>query len=228
MEKMVVTYDFHFPDETNQSYTIEIDKATVSLIKEKNPNPPAWTNLESNKCSHCPLNSKDFPQCPIALNLAEVVEAFSKQISFAEAVVKVTTAERIYIKKVSLQEGIFSIFGLIMATSSCPYMKFLKPLARFHLPFSTSEETIVRSVSMHLLKQYFIAKHGGSPDLTLQELEKSYKEITKVNQGILSRIRGLTTGDADANGLTILQNFSQLLTMAISNDLSKIEPTFSN
>ncbi len=226
MEKMTVVYDFHFADQTSKSYSIEIDKDTISLILEKVANPPAWTNLENNKCVHCPLNASEFPQCPVALNLSGVVEAFSESISFSEAVVKVTTAERVYIKKVSLQEGIFSIFGLLMATSACPYMSFLKPLARFHLPFSSSEETIVRSVSMHLLRQYFVAKKGEAPDLTLQKLESSYKDIQKVNQGILGRIRGLNSGDADANGLTILQNFSQLLTMAISNDLSKIEPVF--
>ena len=120
----------------------------------------------------------------------------------------------------------FGVFGLVMATSACPYMDFLKPMARFHLPFSTAEETIVRSVSMYLLHQYFVAKRGGSPDLGLELLETHYEDIQKVNDGILERIKGVVQNDADLNALIILQGFADLLTMAISKDLSKIEPLF--
>jgi 5-methyltetrahydropteroyltriglutamate--homocysteine methyltransferase len=138
----------------------------------------------------------------------------------------VTTEERTYVKQLPLQRGIFGIFGLVMATSSCPYMDFLKPMARFHLPFSTAEETIVRSVSMYLLRQYFVAKRGEQPDLGLEHLETHYENIQKVNDGILDRIKGVVENDADLNALIILQGFADLLTMAISKDLSKIEPLF--
>jgi len=99
-------------------------------------------------------------------------------------------------------------------------------MARFHLPFSTAEETIVRSVSMYLLRQYFVAKRGEQPDLGLERLETHYENIQKVNDGILERIKGVVQNDADLNALIILQGFADLLTMAISKDLSKIEPLF--
>jgi hypothetical protein len=47
-----------------------------------------------------------------------------------------------------------------------------------------------------------------------------------VNDGILERIKGVVLNDADLNALIILQGFADLLTMAISKDLSKIEPLF--
>jgi hypothetical protein len=226
MSNVEIKYEFIFTDQTTKSYAVNLDKDTLSLVPSKNDKPADWTKLENHQCSHCPLKPQDHPHCPVARNMSDLVTDFADKISYTEAVVKVTTSERIYIHKVSLQDGIFSIFGLVMATSGCPYMEFLKPMARFHLPFSTSEETIVRSVSMYLLRQFFVAKHGGEPDWNLQKLDGLYKDIQKVNQGILSRIRGLAKGDADANAITVLHSFSTLLSMAISSDLSKIDPLF--
>lgn len=226
MKKIKIVYDFIFPDKTERSYAVELDGSTMSFLPPFH-NPPAWTELENKKCVHCPLNKEDSPQCPVAYNLSGLVEFFKDKTSYAEAIVRVNTEERIYAKKLPLQQGIFSIFGLIMATSACPYMEFLRPMARFHLPFSTSEETIVRSVSMYLLRQYFVAKKGGIPDLNLENLETHYENIQKVNKGIIGRIRGIVENDADVNALVILHSFADLLTMAISKDLSKIEPLFN-
>jgi hypothetical protein len=221
-----IVYDFAFPDGAAKSYTVALDRATLAYLPGTQESPPAWTRLENHQCGHCPLSPAEHPYCPVATNLSELVEAFKDKASVAEATVTVTAEERTYVKQLPLQRGIFGIFGLVMATSACPYMDFLKPMARFHLPFSTAEETIVRSVSMYLLRQYFVAKRGGAPDLGLEQLETHYENIQKVNDGILERIRGVVLNDADVNALVILQGFADLLTMAIAKDLSKIEPLF--
>jgi hypothetical protein len=205
---------------------VELDRATLSYHPSVTERPPAWARLENHQCRHCPLEPAEHPYCPVATNLSSVVEFIKDKASVAEATVTVTTEERTYVKQLPLQRGIFGIFGLVMATSSCPYMDFLKPMARFHLPFSTAEETIVRSVSMYLLLQYFVAKRGEQPDLGLEHLETHYGNIQQVNDGILERIKDVVQNDADLNALIILQGFADLLTMAISKDLSKIEPLF--
>jgi len=221
-----IVYDFVFPDGGSKAYTVELDRVTLSYRPPESERPSTWARLENNQCGHCPLEPAEHPYCPVATNLATLVEAFKDKASVAEATVTVTTEERTYVKRLPLQRGIFGIFGLVMATSACPYMDFLKPMARFHLPFSSVEETIVRSVSMYLLKQYFVAKRGGAPDLGLEQLETHYENIQKVNDGILKRIQGVVLKDADLNALIILQSFGDLLTMAISKDLSRIEPLF--
>jgi hypothetical protein len=221
-----IVYDFAFPDGGAKSYTVELDRASLSFLASSPEQPPAWARLENHQCGHCPLKPAEHPYCPVATNLSALVEFFKDKASVSEATVTVTTEERTYVKQLPLQRGIFGIFGLVMATSSCPYMDFLKPMARFHLPFSTAEETIVRSVSMYLLRQYFVAKRGEQPDLGLEQLETHYENIQKVNDGILERIKGVVRNDADLNALIILQGFADLLTMAISKDLSKIEPLF--
>src|SRR6266851_2213586 len=157
-----IVYDFTFPDGGAKSYTIALDQASLSYLPSRQEAPPAWARLENHQCGHCPLSPAEHPYCPVATNLSAIVEFFKDKASVAEATVTVTTAERIYVKQLPLQRGIFGVFGLVMATSACPYMDFLKPMARFHLPFSTAEETIVRSVSMYLLHQYFVAKRGGA------------------------------------------------------------------
>jgi hypothetical protein len=221
-----IVYDFAFPDGGAKSYTVELDQASLSFLPTGPERPPAWARLENHQCGHCPLKPAEHAYCPVATNLSALVEFFKDKASVAEATVTVTTEERTYVKQLPLQRGIFGIFGLVMATSSCPYMDFLKPMARFHLPFSTAEETIVRSVSMYLLRQYFVAKRGELPDLGLEQLETHYENIQKVNDGILERIKDVVLNDADLNALIILQGFADLLTMAISKDLSKIEPLF--
>ncbi|MGH7372600.1 MAG: DUF6901 family protein [Candidatus Rokuibacteriota bacterium] len=226
MGSIKIVYDFAFPDGGAKSYTVELDRASLSFLASSPEQPPAWARLENHQCGHCPLKPAEHPYCPVATNLSALVEFFKDKASVSEATVTVTTDERTYVKQLPLQRGIFGIFGLVMATSSCPYMDFLKPMARFHLPFSTAEETIVRSVSMYLLRQYFVAKRGEQPDLGLEQLETHYENIQKVNDGILERIKGVVKNDADLNALIILQGFADLLTMAISKDLSKIEPLF--
>lgn len=226
MGSIKIVYDFAFPDGGAKSYTVELDRASLSFLPSSPEQPPAWARLENHQCGHCPLKPAEHPYCPVATNLSALVEFFKDKASVSEATVTVTTEERTYVKQLPLQRGIFGVFGLVMATSSCPYMDFLKPMARFHLPFSTAEETIVRSVSMYLLHQYFVAKRGEQPDLGLEQLETHYENIQKVNDGILERIKGVVKNDADLNALIILQGFADLLTMAISKDLSKIEPLF--
>ena len=81
----------------------------------------------------------------MALNIADIVEAFQGTVSYDRCLVRCTTPERTYLKKTSITEALFSIFGIVMATSGCPVMDFFRPMARFHLPFATTDETAFRS-----------------------------------------------------------------------------------
>lgn len=219
-------YQFKFNENEIKSYLIELDE-NAKLV----PNTTItyqWTKLEFEKCKHCPLIQDQFPECPVAHNIAELAEAFKDRVSHNEIEITVKSNERSYLKRASIQEGLFSIFGLIMATSGCPHMDFFRPMARFHLPFSSTEETIVRSVSMYLLGQYFNHKKGLKADFDLEHLNALYDNVNQVNEGILARIRTIAEKDADMNAITILQSFAMLLNMALSNELSSIASLFDN
>jgi hypothetical protein len=221
MDVLVISYRFELPDGQVQVYDLKFERSTMSVINE-NPSQAEWARLDSKKCSHCPLDSREHPYCPIALNLQGVAVHFANDKSFIETKIQVTTDERTYVKMASLQEGLQGIFGLIMATSGCPHMDFLKPMARFHMPFSSDIETMVRTTSLYLLRQYFNLKDGKPADFLLKGLEENYLNVTLVNQGIVERIRGMSAGDADRNALVLLDCFASVMSMEMSGDMGDV------
>jgi hypothetical protein len=140
----------------------------------------------------------------------------------------VEKSERRYRKQLHQQEGLFGLVGLIMATSDCPFMEFLRPMARFHLPFSTLKETTIRAVSFYLLRQYFVAKKGGHPDYDLIELQKHYEALEQVNLGMATRIRSISKADAETNSIVILDTFAQMLSEQLTNKLPDLEKMFAS
>jgi len=204
-----------------------IDEATLSLVSERQGVPPRWTALGNCQCKICPLVKERDPYCPIAVNIDGVVEYFKDFYSTDTMQITVTTKERTYFKEAPAQRGLASILGVIMATSGCPIMSFLKPMAKFHLPFSTSDETIIRSTSMYLLGQYFVTKRGGNPDISLDKLNKAYDAVRQVNEGICKRIDAVVKKkDATINAVVILHTFTSLLGMEIDDRLDSLQHLF--
>lgn len=221
MDVLAISYRFELPDGQVQVYDLKFNRQTMGMINE-DPSQADWARLDSKKCSHCPLSSQEHPYCPIALNLQGVAAHFADDKSFLETQIQVKTDDRTYVKRASLQEGLQGIFGLIMATSGCPHMDFLKPMARFHMPFSSEIETMVRTTSLYLLKQYFNLKDGKPADFQLKGLEANYANVALVNQGIVDRIRGMSAGDADRNALVLLDCFASMMSMEMSGDMGDV------
>lgn len=222
-----IEYQFHFDDEQISCFNIEFDPHTMTLIRPEITHKPDWTNLDYEQCDCCTLNKDEHPHCPIALDISELLEEFKDSLSTETCTVYCITPERTYSKKASLQEGLFSILGVIMATGQCPVMEFFKPMARFHLPFSTIQETIFRSTSVYLLRQYFEVKRGKSPDLRLEKLDELYERVQMVNHGILARTKDVAKKDAEQNAIIILNALAQMLSMEISDSLYSIEHLFT-
>ncbi|MFP4446130.1 MAG: DUF6901 family protein [Desulfosudaceae bacterium] len=217
-----IQYEFNFDDDSIKTFLIELDVDTISIVRPKPTDFPDWTLLKKEQCECCPLSADDVEYCPIAVNIAELVEEFKNYFSYDNCLVRCITQERTYEKKTSVQEGLFSIMGIIMPTSNCPVMTFLKPMARFHLPFSTIQETMVRSTSMYLLRQYFEHKKGRNPDLDMEKLDQHYENVQLVNKGILARISNQAEKDADRNALIILNSLAQLFSVEIDDNLTSV------
>ncbi len=231
MSILTITYEFEFQDGKRLVYPLKLDKKTISLIPERTSPLPSWTKLDHYPCDGCPLLEKGEPYCPIAKNISSLIEHFKNVKSTETVRITVYTKERHFWREGPVQKGLSSIFGIIMATSNCPIMNFLKPMARFHLPFSTDEETIVRSVSMYLLGQYLIAKKRGQSDISLDLLDRAYSMVQKVNQGICNRISSVireskSQGNASSNAVVILDSFSKLLQAEIEEGLESFASLF--
>ena len=90
------------------------------------------------------------------------------------------------------------------ATSGCPHMRLLKAMAWFHLPFSTSDETLYRALGTYLLGQFLRAKRGQSSDWSLEGLRATYRNLRQVNLGMSRRLRAAAEEDSSLNGLILL------------------------
>ncbi len=221
-----IQYRFIFENDREKKFNIAIDPKTMFNRLPAPDKKPPWTKLEYNQCACCPLNKKTTSYCPIALNIEELVLAFGDVFSSDACDVHCITPERTYMKKTYVQEGLFSIFGLINATSRCPVMDFLKPMVRFHLPFATVDETTVRTFSFYLLGQYFKQQKSNILNINLKKLDKQYEKVQQMNEGILERIRNVTENDADRNAFIILNSLAQLISFEIDDSLSSIEALF--
>ncbi len=221
-----ILYKFYFSDKRTKLFEILLDPDTITLVLPKKTVTPGWTKLLYHQCTCCTLDPCQHPYCPIAVNIAEVVREFEFIVSSDSCIVRCMTPERTYEKNTLVQDGLFSILGIIMATSNCPIMNFFKPMARFHLPFSTIQETIFRSTSIYLFRQYFEYKKGKAPDLELKQLDQHYKKVQAINHGILDRIGNVSQKDSDKNAIVILNVLAQMLSMEIDEELNSFEYLF--
>lgn len=219
-------YDIELEDGQSTRFHITLDPLTLTMMPASPEPYPPWTQLSYQQCTCCPLSPKTHMYCPIAVNITELVDRFKDILSHKNCVVVCETVDRTYSKKTSAMEGLTSVFGIVMATSDCPVMNFLKPMARFHLPFASVEETTARSTSLFLLSQYFEYKKGRVNSFDFDKLEKSYARVQLINEGLLSRIRSLGNRDADKNAIITLHSISQFLSMEMDFSLTAIAHLF--
>jgi hypothetical protein len=175
------------------------------------------------------LSKAKYPKCPVAFNLHSLVEVFKDRISYEEVSVEIISNQRSYKKETTLQIALQSLFGILMAASDCPNMKFLSSMAIFHLPFASFEETILRAASFYLLKQYFQKASNQYYDFSMDGLKKQYEDVEIVNQGLLERIQSIETeGDASLNAITTLNAFAQMFSLQYELDLASLQYVFAD
>jgi hypothetical protein len=205
-----------------------LHEKTLDLMNDIPESLPAWTKINFHQCTHCPLDIQNQPHCPIAVHLVTIIELLKNLLSYDEIHVDITTPQRHVSRDTSAQKAISSLMGLIMATSGCPHMEFFKPMARFHLPLASVEETIYRATSMYLLAQYFLQKEGKKADMELEGLKKIYRDIKIINDSMAGRLRAISDKDVALNSLVILDIFAQTLPFAIEESLEDVRYLFSS
>lgn len=219
----VYKYSFSFPHRDTITFNVSLNSIS-HYINTCPVDPPAWSRLVSHQCAPCTLTAEHHPFCPIALNIAELVTAFKDTASYVHCTVSCSSVERMVTKDTSVQEGLASILGLLMATSGCPVMDFFRPMARFHLPFSTVDESIFRIGAMYMLRQYY--RNGSSRRDPLAEMKTHFSEVKLVNAGILERILNITGLDADKNAIVTLTSLAQILEMEVDTKLESLQSLF--
>jgi hypothetical protein len=221
-------FTYTFTTGTVKEFLLQLDSQTLNLVRPEKGSYPEWTALQFFQCPNCCLNPNQDRYCPSAISLIEIIRAFKDSVSYEEVDVTISTEARDYIKRTTLQKGLSSLLGLCMATSGCPTMQKFKPMARYHLPFATSEETMYRVLSMHLLAQYFLSKRGKTPDWDLKKLVHMYEEVKILNKAFSGRLSNISTKDASLNALAILDWFAESVTFSLNREiLDEIEELFT-
>lgn len=226
MEKINIQYVFRLQGDRQEVVNLYLDAQTLHLVDDTMKKLPSWTNLNFHQCPNCPLTIQTHPHCPVASHLVNLLTICKSLLSYESIHVDVVTPDRVISKDTTAQKGISSLMGLIMATSGCPHTSFFKPMARFHLPFASEEETIYRAASMYLLAQYFIRQQGEKSDLELEGLSKIYSNIQLMNEAMAKRLQAIIDKDSAINALIVLDIFAKTLPDAIEDLLIEIRYLF--
>ena len=223
MNKEHVAYRFELDDRE-----VEFDVATRPGEIGIEGDHPEWAKLVYQQCSCCPLKEEDCTYCPAATRMNEVMEAFSDSKSTERVKVAVITAERSYSEECDLQTGINSLIGLMMATSGCPVLKELGAMARFHIPFCTTRETLQRTVGSYLIKQYFKQMDGEPADWDLKNLKALYDVLEVLNQEFSRRIQASITSDAVSNAVIMFFATSVVVANSLEHQLKQHQSYLTN
>jgi hypothetical protein len=220
--KIEVDYHFEFISGRKELFQLAIDAVTLELPKvEDGTMLPEWTRLTHHRCSHCLLDESKVSHCPLAVQLIEPMSRLGGIVSYEETRVRVNTWERTVVKATTAEAGISSMLGLISATSGCPSTACFKPMARFHLPFASQDETVYRVASMYLLGQYFQQGKGSEVDMGFAGLEEIYGNVAKVNAGMADRLRAAGQDNSTVDAIIILDMFAKVFSVAIKDALER-------
>lgn len=226
MDPIEIEYRFQIEAEQSDNFKVTLDATTLLCIDQIPIEQPDWTELKFHQCANCPLDHTKVLRCPAAENMVRLVDRFDQLLSYDKTKVVVVTAERVVYSDTTVQRGICSLMGLLMATSRCPLTAFFKPMARFHLPFASTEETIWRATSTYLLAQYFRRQNGGNPDMAFEGLRDFYAQIQKVNKSFAKRLRIACQQDSMVNAIILLDMFAKSMPSAIEESLEEIHHLF--
>lgn len=219
------SYRITLPDGARHEIAVALDPDTLQC-REPAALAREWTVLGYRQCAGCPLSASADALCPMAAHLAPVVERIGALLSYEQLDVDIAWGHRHLHGNAPAQRIASSIIGIIAATSGCPRSAFLKPMAWFHLPFATEEETIFRAVSSYLLGQYFVAGRGETPDWSLATLKQHYAGLHEVNVAMAQRLRDACKHDAIVNAVVLLDLFAKAVPFSVEESLESLKPLF--
>ncbi len=202
-------------------FPIRIDADTSKLVLEGIPRPD-WALLQTASCPGCTL-PESCTHCPVAVALGDVVEQCAGLDSHTPVKATATMEGRRISMETTMQVALRSVVGLLMACSGCPSTAMLRPMARFHVPFATPQESLWRSVSNYLLAQYMRKSRDLPHDFNLEGLTSFYDKLHAVNVHLAQRLRTVANTEPNLNAIILLDIFAQEFPFAIQDSLSTFE-----
>lgn len=223
-----IQYRFDLAGGAEEIFDLRLDLEKIELIDVgRGPHDlPSWTKLAFHQCANCPFSIDSLEYCPVAANISPFILPFEKLLSYDQVRLTVTIPERRTVKETSAQRAISSLLGLAIAASGCPHTDFLKPMARFHQPMASEEETIFRATSTYMLAQYFRKKNGQEADFNMEKLPGIFEELQILNTWMAKRLRAASQTDSSINAIIQLDMYAKALPYVIKQALDEIRYMF--
>lgn len=226
MDKIKVRYSFKLGEDVTETFDMKLNAETLELIVDLPDVLPGWANLDYHQCPHCPLDVQSHPYCPVAANLVNILDRFDSLFSYNHTRLIVTTKDRMVSQVTTVQEAVGSLLGLVIAGSNCPHTVSMRPMARFHQPLASNQETIYRAVTTYLLCQYLLKKEGKDVEFEIDGLKETYNRVHLVNRYIAERLRAEAKTDSLLNAIVQLDIHAQNLTSGIEDALAELRRIF--
>ena len=220
----MIEYLFTFSDDRTWAYSID---ETQALPEHESPETaPDWMLLKNNRCSVCSLG-QDRKLCPAAQAIAPVVDTFAARISYEDLDMQVQLRGLEIHAKTQAQEALRSLIGLLLPLSDCPVMRKLRPMARFHEPLASPQQTVFRVFGMYLVEQFLRSRDGQEPEWELKGLLELYQHIHEVNVKLAERLRMISSADANINGLTLLDVLAHAVDFGFESSEEQLRVLFA-
>lgn len=227
MGQITIEYRFELEDSSILSFPVVLDETTLLMQSAAEETYPDWAMLDYHRCPNCPNSLTGEKVCPVAVALSNMVTRFEPLLSYDNVQLTVYCQEREIRQKTTAQRAIASYMGLVMATCGCPKTTFLRPLARYHLPLASEEETIYRAFSMYALAQCFVRMEGNDPDYNFQDLQTHYTELQAVNKAFAKRLRAASRSDSSVNALLNLDVYARAMPYVVEDSLEEMRYLFA-
>jgi len=219
----IITYRLDLGDGEIVEFDIDTERG---LTDGNGCETPEWTKLSFFRCEHC-REKDDAETCRLALSLVRVVDRFQAIISHDRIGLEVITPERRICQETTAQRAMSSLMGLLIATSGCPHTDFLRPMARFHLPLASEQETVYRAVSCYMLAQYFRHQERLEVDMEFAGLNRLYQNLQIVNMSVVKRLRKASQTDSSVNALILLDLYAKAMPFSLADSLEEFQHLFS-
>jgi len=226
METVDIRYHIGLADGRTERFDIRLHPQTLLPVEQPAGELPEWTRLDFQQCPNCPWRAADHPHCPLAVRLLPVVTRLGGIRSYQELAVEVTIEQRTVTATTSAQEAISSLVGLLIATCGCPHTEFLKPMARFHLPLSSADETLYRVVSMYAVSCLLRLRRGQKIYPDFDDLLHRYHAMRIVNRSVAERLKFVDEDGSTVNGVVLLDYTAQLLPVSLDEQIEALEHLF--
>ena len=227
---MALVYELKIIDHVDRfEFNVDEQSQTISL-DDRHQSIEPWSELSFHQCSHCPLTNEQI--CPVAAQLSHLNSIYQRfksfdtiEVTLSEDTLTVDKQKNVLTTQVTAQQLLTSMAGLLIAgTQRCQHTQFLFPMARFHHPFSSMEESVYRALA-NLALIYQFEKISVS---FAEFVNYKYKQLSIINRQQIKRMQAQPDGcEALVNGIMNLEMFIQGVLFNLNNDFSELAHLFA-